>query len=236
MSRLSKDWLFENHIDLEYKSYVLLAYLQEVCQAFEVNQLYPHLADLVAHYNTLVNIKAEHVRLENHFPKTLRSIRPNFELEYEKMGMPESFEEVIEIIEYAIPLMEKHLKSGKQIYESLAKKVHVNTVGILPLMTDEGYLLMMNGNAPETQVYNFNITLFENPVGKYRAIHTTFVADYRRSLSNTPEQIKLELIRLNRKLPNPVTLVVESELELPFHETLFPIAKRAVVQFLATAA
>jgi hypothetical protein len=29
-------------------------------------------------------------------------------------------------------------------------------------------------------------------------------------------------------------LTVESEITLPFHETLFPIAKRAVVRFLAT--
>jgi hypothetical protein len=59
------------------------------------------------------------------------------------------------------------------------------------------------------------------------------LADYQRSISNTPEQIKLELIRLNRKLPNPATLAVESESILPFHETLFPIAKREVVKFLA---
>ncbi len=235
MARLSKDWLFEKHIDLEYKSYVLLAYLKDVCNAFEVNSLYPHLAELVEHYNALVNIKAEHERLENFFPKKLKTIRPNFQLEYEKMGHPETLEEIIEIIEYALPLLEKHVKEGQAIFEQLEKTIHISTVGLLPLMIDEGYLLVMNGNKPKTKVYNFNITLFENPVGKYRAIHTTFVSDFKRTLSNTPEQIKLELIRLNRKLPNPVMLTVESESVLPFHETLFPIAKRAVVKYLATS-
>ncbi|MFM1875090.1 MAG: hypothetical protein RL266_827 [Bacteroidota bacterium] len=236
MAKLSKDWLFEDHIDLEYKSYVLLAYLQEVCNAFEVNHLYPHLAELVEHYNALINIRTEHERLENQFPKQLKAIRPNFQLEYEKMGLPETLEEIIDIIEFAIPLMEKRLKEGKKLYESLERSIHVNSVGLLPLQTDEGYLLLMNGNEPETQVYNFNITLFADPRGKYRAIHTSFLADYKRTLSNTPEQIKLELLRLNRKLPNPATLTVESEFTLPFHETLFPIAKRAVVKYLALVA
>lgn len=236
MAKLSKDWLFEDHIDLEYKSYVLLAYLQDVCNAFEVHRLYPHLAELVEHYNALVNIKAEHERLENQFPKHLKAIRPNFQLEYEKMGLPETLEEIIDIIEYAIPLMEKRLKEGKNLYEEIERCIHISSVGLLPLQTDEGYLLVMNGNEPETQVYNFNITLFEDPRGKYRAIHTSFLADYRRTLSNTPEQIKLELLRLNRKLPNPTTLTIESELTLPFHETLFPIAKRAVVKYLAHTA
>lgn len=236
MAKLSTDWLFEKHIDLEYKSYVLMSYLQDVCNAFEVQSLYPHLADLVAHYNALINIKSEHLRLENLFPKELKTIKPNFQLQYEKMGHPDTIEEIIEIIEYAIPLLKKHLIDGQEIYEQLSKTIHVSTVGLLPLQTDEGYLLLMNGNEPETQVYNFSIPLFENPQGKYRAIHTSFLADYKRTLSNTPEQIKLELIRINRKLPNPVTLVVESEQLLPFHETLFPIAKRAVVQYLGTAA
>lgn len=235
MAKLSKDWLFEKHIDLEYKSYVLLAYLQDVCNAFEVNRLYPHLAELVGHYNALVNIKAEHERLENQFPKELKSIRPNFQLEYEKMGRPETLDEIVEIIEYAIPLLEKHVKNGQAIYEEIEKTVHIRSVGLLPLHTDEGYLLVMNGNEPQTQVYNFSITLFEDPRGKYRAIHTSFFADYARTLSNTPEQIKLELIRSNRKLPNPVTLTVESEYVLPFMETLLPIAKRSVVRYLGTA-
>lgn len=234
MAKLSKDWLFEKHIDLEYKSYVLLAYLQDVCNAFEVNRLYPHLAELVGHYNALVNIKAEHERLENQFPKELKSIRPNFQLEYEKMGRPETLDEIVEIIEYAIPLLEKHVKNGQAIYEEIEKTVHVRSVGLLPLHTDEGYLLVMNGNEPQTQVYNFSITLFENPRGKYRAIHTSFFMDFTRTLSNTPEQIKLELIRSNRKLPNPVTLTVESEYVLPFTETLLPIAKRSVVRYLGT--
>ena len=135
-----------------------------------------------------------------------------------------------------MPILEKRLQEGRQLYEEIAKSVHVSSVGLLPLQTDEGYILMMNGNDPQTQVYNFSITLFSDPKAKYRAIHTTFLADYQRSISNTPEQIKLELIRTNRKLPNPVTLTVESERTLPFHETLFPIAKRAVVKFLADSA
>mgnify|MGYP007101538134 CR=1 FL=1 len=228
--------MFESHIDLEYKSYVLLAYLKEVSNAFEINRLYPYLADLVAHYNGLLNIRSEHERLEEAFPKNLRSIRPNFQLEYEKMGHPESLQEVIEIIEYSIPLLKKHLQAGQLLYEEFEKSIHIHTVGLLPLLTDEGYLLLSNGNESKTQVYNYSITLFENSVGKYRAIHTTYVAEYKRSLSNTPEHIKLELLRINRKLPNPATLTVESERVLPFHETLFPIAKRAVVKYLGTAA
>lgn len=236
MAKLSKDWLFEPHIELEYKSYVLMAYLQEVSVAFEVNRLYPHLADLVQHYNSLHRIRSEHERLESMMPKNLRGFRPNYQLDYEKMTHPETLEEIVEIMDYAIPLLEKHVKSGQTIYEQLERIVHINSVGLMPLNMDEGYLLVSNGNEMQTRVFNFSITIFENPVGRYRAIHTSYVKEYTRTLSNTPEQIKLDLLRHNRNLPNPVTLTVESEFVLPFEETLLPIAKRSVVKYLGSAA
>jgi hypothetical protein len=88
----------------------------------------------------------------------------------------------------------------------------------------------------QTRVFDFSITIFENPTGRYRAIHTSFVREYRRNFSNTPEQIKIDLIRNCSKLPNPVTLTVESEYVLPFEETLLPIAKRSVVKYLGREA
>ena len=52
MDKLSENWITEKHIDLEYKRYVLLAYLQHVSEQFEEVRLYPALSELVNHYTT----------------------------------------------------------------------------------------------------------------------------------------------------------------------------------------
>jgi hypothetical protein len=57
MSKLSKDWLTENHIDLEFKQYLLLAYLQEVKENYNSNKIYPYLSELIEHYKNLILIK-----------------------------------------------------------------------------------------------------------------------------------------------------------------------------------
>ena len=57
MSKLSKDWLTEQHIDLELKQYVLLAYLQEVKESYKAAKIYPYLGDLIEHYKNLLLIK-----------------------------------------------------------------------------------------------------------------------------------------------------------------------------------
>ena len=53
---------------------------------------------------------------------------------------------------------------------------------------------------------------------------------------NTYESIKSDLLRFHRNLPNPAAYVIESEFLLPFDETFLPIAKRALVRALSTAA
>ncbi|MBK6833207.1 MAG: hypothetical protein IPG89_02580 [Bacteroidetes bacterium] len=57
MGKLSKDWLTEQHIDLELKQYVLLAYLQEVKESYQATKIYPYLGELIEHYKNLLLIK-----------------------------------------------------------------------------------------------------------------------------------------------------------------------------------
>lgn len=46
------------------------------------------------------------------------------------------------------------------------------------------------------------------------------------------KNIKSDLLRYNKNLPNPATYVIESELTLPFEDTLLPLAKRTLVKYL----
>jgi hypothetical protein len=50
-----------------------------------------------------------------------------------------------------------------------------------------------------------------------------FVGVWEKSVSNTFENIKLDLIRQFRHMPNPATYVIESELDIPLEETLLPL-------------
>jgi hypothetical protein len=59
---------------------------------------------------------------------------------------------------------------------------------------------------------------------------------WQRSISNTYEHIKSELIRSRRSLPNPAVYSIETELTYPVDETLLPIAKRRLVKFICSAA
>lgn len=59
----------------------------------------------------------------------------------------------------------------------------------------------------------------------YRGVHTQFIYEYKKSITSTYEFMKLELIKVNKDLPNPATYLVASELSLPLEFTFLPVAK-----------
>jgi hypothetical protein len=54
-----------------------------------------------------------------------------------------------------------------------------------------------------------------------------------RSMVNTYESLKSELIRNRSDLPNPAVYSIETDLSFPVEETLLPIAKRSLVKFIS---
>lgn len=238
MKSLSKDWLVERHIDLEYKKYTLLAYLQEVSNNYDQNVLYPFLADLIAHYKQLVDLKNDTEKLASLFPTSLKKIDlKKFRLIYESYeDESDLIKELKEIINYSIPQFEHYLKEGRAIYDLVEKQLYISPVGIIPLYHDEGYMLLNNGNASTTQVFEYQISVFEQSSVKYRGIHTRFISTYQRNLSTTSQYIKGDLVRSISKMPNPATFTVDTELTLPLEPTLLPIAKQALVRYISTLA
>ncbi len=231
MERLSKDWITENHIDFEYKKYVLLAYLQHVDASFRSVKLYPALADLIEHYKMAKAIKENKSSIAAHFPHRLKGIDgEHFRLEYEKVIEDDKLMiELESILDYSLPKFTEWLHEGKQLYDFLEHEIHINQVGLLPLDSSIGYLFLKDASA-STQVYGFTVSLFEQPDAVWRGVHTEFVRSYSKSISHTFESIKSDLISGNKKLPNPAVFAAETGLKIPIEETFLPIAKRMLIK------
>jgi hypothetical protein len=235
MESLSKNWITESHIDFEYKKYILLAYLQHVSDNFTEHRLYPFLSDLVEHYRNLKVLKDNKKNLLESFPARAKAVDfEQFKIIYEKLAEDDSLiQEIENIIDYSIPQMEFYLKEGKKIYDVIEESLKISAVGIVPLNNESGYLFLKHAMQPDTKVYEFHISIFENPAERYRGIHVQYITSYEKSLLNTFESIKSDLLLYNKHLPNPATYVIESEMLIPFEETFLPMAKRALVKRVA---
>lgn len=235
MKTLSETWFAEGFIDFELKKYTLLAYLQQVNGFFNENKLYPQLADVIFHHNNLLHFRDNKQYLQQQFPKRLTQVdMQRLQVLYQAMiEDDELMNELEDIMHYAIHKMKRTIEGGTEIYEFVEEKLNISPVGLLPLDCQEGYFFLADGSFSDTRVYQYRLSIFEKHDERYRSIKTEFIADWQRSLSNTYESIKGELIRYRQQLPNPAVYSIETELKFPVEETLLPIAKRRLVRYLS---
>jgi hypothetical protein len=238
MKTLSETWFADGYIDFEHKKYVLLAYLQEVTKFFNENKLYPQLGDIIFHYNNLVAFRENKKYLQEQFPKKLTGIQmEKLQVLYEQIiEDDELMQELEDIIQFSTGKMKTAISSGSQIYEFVEENLNIFPVGLVPLDTNEGYFFLSEGSYRRTIVYQYRLSFFEKHDEKFRAIRTEFVSEWERNIVNTYENIKAELLRAKRDLPNPAVYSIETDLSFPIAETLLPVAKRSLVRYISNAA
>ncbi|MGN6417307.1 MAG: hypothetical protein ACTHMC_07440 [Pseudobacter sp.] len=238
MKTLSETWFAEGYVDFELKKYTLLAYLKEVNKYFNENKLYPQLSEVIFHYNNLMALRNNKKYLQEQFPKKLTGIQiRQLQLLYEQIiEDDEMMQELEDIINYSADEIKTTISSGTAIYEFVEEKLTIFPVGLVPLDSNEGYFFLSEGSYRNTRVYQYKLSIFEKHDEKFRAIRTEFLDQWTRNIANSYENIKSELLKLRRDLPNPAVYSIETDLSFPYDETLLPVAKRRLVRYLSTAA
>lgn len=234
MQTLQHNWVTDGHIDFEYKKYILLAYLQHVSKHFDEQKIYPFLSDLIFHYKNLAQLKANTTQLEKNFPKQISKFDfENFKLHYEVMAQDDAYMEEIQLITaFAIQKIQTHISIATEIYNEVEEHISISSVGIIPMYTEAGYLLLRSGSEKQIAAYFYELSIFENQVEKYRGLKTQLLECYPANLHNHEEAIKADLIKKHKQLPNPATYSISCKKKYPYTETVFPVARRRFVQFL----
>lgn len=238
MKTLSHTWFSEGYIDFELKKYTLLAYLQEVNQYFDQNKLYPQLADLVFHYNNIRAFKENKQYLQQLFPKQINQINiERLQLVYEEMMQDDALmQEMESIVHFALEEIKQSINGGAELYEIVEESLQINPVGLIPIDTSEGYLLLSNGDTKDINVYGYRVSLFEKKEEPYRSLKTVYISKFHKKIHITYEQIKHDLIKEFKELPNPAVFYIETSLTYPLAETLLPVAKRSLIRYISQAA
>lgn len=238
MEKLSADWLTRGLIDFEYKKYLLMAYLKAVSKSFDHLELYPFLEELIFHYRNLVQVKENKKLLRESFPKEISMEEfQKLELSYKEIVEDDALMDELEsIIEFSIPRVQGSIREGTVLYDYVESQCEISPVGLTPLYADEGYLFVAQPPDRDTNIYRYQMSIFEDSKEGLRGLHTSFLDKVQRSPSNTYENIKLGLVKQFRELPNPATYLVISRKKFPYNHTLMPVVKRLFMKHLTKAA
>jgi hypothetical protein len=236
MKNLSENWITEGWIDFEYKKYLLLAYLQQVGFQFQETKLYPALAELIQHYTKLKKFEESKDQMKAAFPKLLEGPdSQTLKFNYRPMIIDdEVMKQLEEIVAFSIPKIKSSIDEGKNIYDLLETEMKIEPVGLSPLYQKEGYALLSVERSREVLVYRYKVNLFQNSMDTFKGIMMQLVKKVKLSLANTLEQIKIDLIRTYRDLPNPATYNIHSNFDIPVQESFLPISKRLLLKNVTT--
>lgn len=228
------DRLLAMVLDEELDRYRMLAYLQRIDGRYREHKLYPHLEELEQRLAQLLVLREEQARLRDSAPRRLVGLDPERRtLVYE--GPPEDalWSNVEAMLDFSEPAIRRMLELGRELREELAQRIRFGPVGVLPLSTQEGYILLCQGR--EASVYAYTMPLYHGtpPVMRYRSVRTRYVTSCTVGLGRSYGSIKAELVKGLHQLPNPATFVFETDVTLPRVETFMPLAKQLVYDVIA---
>jgi hypothetical protein len=234
---LPTDWLTRTGIDRELHRYLVLAFVQRVRARFGERKLYPYLNEVQERAQELEGLVASMERAVRALPREVTGFDlENGQVCYREPNEDEWMRTITDSVGFARPRITELLEHGDGLRKELGARIHFEPVGLLPLNTREGYLLLRE--AREARVYAYALPFCCTPNQDLQPdLRTRYITSYTLSLTCNYEHIKTDLVRNARHLPNPAAFVFESDLPMPRIETYLPLAKQLVRQaVLSTAA
>ncbi len=223
--------------DWEMNQYRVLGGIKEYHSELNKKRIYPTLAELIHLSSILENIVNNKTKLKKSFPKQIKDIDlKNHKVTFETIErFAPDIEFLFELIEWAYPLIKNEIEEAIVLYDFVEKNIEIDHVGIVPINKDEGYFLIRDNEEAKLQVHRFESSIFSSNTEKYRSLKTKLVKEVEQALiERSPESIKLDLIKQYTDLPNPATFICDTDLDFPFNETIFPIAKRKLMGMVAS--
>lgn len=221
--------------DVEKRQYLILAALKQMKKEFTANKLYPYLKEMIQMRNNLSQIIEMMEKYRNETPKRIKSI----DLETRQIEMASVLPEDVNLgnvgnlIEWALPHFDAVITEGVTIFEFVNDNIVIEPVGIVPGYRDEGYLFINNQYYRELQLFRFELSIFHRFDERFRAIKTLYLKTVGNEDMLRPSvDYKIELATEYKELPNPATYEFRTSLDMPFDETLFPIIKRLLLEYL----
>jgi len=230
MIKLDDNWMTNGILDVEYKQYELLAYLQKVEKKFDNLELYPYFSDLIHHYDGLIKYKENKQIFRDNFPKELVEINlKNTTLTYEDLVIDDKYILGIDkLVDFSLTNLRKKISLGKLIYDEVEKCIDILEIGTTLFSNNKGFFIIHDETI---DVYQYELGALIQLNGE-KGLTTKLIRSYPKGFHMSYESIRLDLVD-GSNIINPSTFIIDSPIKYPVEETLLPITKRLLVKKLS---
>jgi hypothetical protein len=222
--------------DVELSKYKVLATLHEYTSCLHKNKLYPALAELISIKNELELLVEQMSLFDPEFVLNL-----NFADFTEDLALANPVEydvdaliTVSNFINWALPEIKAAVDEGKAIFDFVDENIILHEVGIMPIYKNEGYFFIQDIKHDLMKIYRFEMSLFSTEENPLRTLKSKLVdlISLQAPETQSPFELKHNLVKKFKDLPNPSCYYFETSIDFPFAETVLPVAKRKLVRKL----
>ncbi len=235
MKTLNLDSFISKETDIEINQYKILSGLKEYRSEFNLNKLYPSLSELVYLSAQLEEVFDKKNNISIPLPKGIKSKAKDKNIFIEIIEQPsEQKEYLYDLIRWSIPLIKNLIDEAYILYNFVEDNMEIFEVGVKPIFKNEGYLLVPDNVQEVLQIHRYECSIYSSDARPFHSLKTRFVHNSKQlNFSGAEEFLKLELVKKYKDKPNIATYLCNTDLDFPFDETIFPIAKRKLLDYLS---
>lgn len=234
MRSLTIDLFTSSIEDKELSEYKVLAVLKFYRKQLRKNLLYPTFSELIEIFNMLSSLRNQ----KSGFKRTL----PGHYNDYQQKR-PEAFNEydtdyideynilnIFRFIDWSMPRIKELLNEGIAIFDFVESQIEINEFGDFPFYKDDGYFLARDGNQNIMHVFKYVLSRVPGSDVPFKSFKTSLIdsiSDGKGAIKS--EHDKINLVQKCADVKLPAMFEIKSEIDLPFHETILPVAKRILI-------
>ncbi|MBI9073520.1 MAG: hypothetical protein JEY94_18100 [Melioribacteraceae bacterium] len=235
MRNLAAQTFITSVSDFEMSQYQLLSYLTKYKTDLKKFKLYPSLTELIELSSMLEEIIDQKIALEKDFPRAIikTDLADRLDLMDEFNLNEYELEKMMEFVDWALPQVRETINEGKAVYDFVEENMTLEDIGMLDDYK-EGYFIIPELESDLMHIYRFEVSINEED-DSIRSLKTQITESFS-SLDYeglSLEMLKLKLLQTYPEFSKSVTLLLDTDVDLPYKETVLPIAKRKLIRKIA---
>jgi len=235
MLALDLDYFLPPIEDKELYQYKILGLLKGYSKQFNINKLYPSIQKLHQIDNLVDMLYIKYQDFNKALFKGLsvsESDREKIEVAVDESSIKNETE-VFELIKWVKPQVQTTLDEGIALYEFVLENINIEAVKPLPYFKENGYFVLPNFQDLKLILSEYNYSVHNTSNRTVKSLQMIpFIQCNLDEYTSHDLNSGIRLINEYGNLNIPSIYICNTDLDLPFNETILPIAKSKLLSLL----
>lgn len=222
--------------DWESNQYKILIKVREWLMNFNKNKLFPSIEEAIQLNLALEDLLRENIECKLWFDNEIRGQQVNERvIVYEKAHqVGNQLDKLLNFIDWALQLNRPVLEEGRIIKNFVEDDLEIKRISSTEKnYHGKGYYSLPNNKKGVLNIYLYEITWDWSQENLYQQINSQLVKSIPQSaIHHSIEEMITNFIHYSQDLHEPVAYILETDLDFPYEETIFPIAEDKLLKYL----